>query len=169
MKSDALEIRRLRFSIRHLFAITFLVSALIIVAIEFGGMVHADGGGDQAVTILLSDTHEISELKYALIQHDRNTTQIFDAFASNDPLAVYEFTSPEMIETVDNIGNETELVVRQQWSFTQMGFTRRRPHYTQTFSKLVLHVQRENGNSTQHVVELPEYNRTTIVDLSKQP
>jgi len=162
-----LDSRLFRFSIRSFLAATILVAVLVFATIEYSWMTIAVGGGDQSVSIQLSGADEVSKLQYALIRHDRNTNRVVDAFASNDPFEVYNYISPELVVTIADISNETELIICQQWSINESGFTKRRSRYTQLFDKLVFHVKYKNGYSTQQIVELPKYGQSTKVDLSK--
>ena len=156
----------LRFTIRSLLLATAVVAVLIVVAIEYGFQIRADGGGDQlvAITSIPSDTQNI---EFVTVHSSQLPDQVAKAFSGGDRIDLYQFVDPTQLGTIKPDGADAAISIRQQWSFTEMGLTKRRPHYTQTFRHLVLSLKSTDGGTAQYTFSLPKYCETLTIDLSR--
>lgn len=145
-----------------------VVALLSCLAIEYLSMKRADGGGTQIVTLNVEQVSEISGVRYALLYQSQNPSDFVNAFASTDTMAIYNCLADlEQLFSISNVTGAQPVEFRQQWSFTEMGLTKRRPHYTQTFAHAVFSIRYKDGDSTQHVIELPAYCQPTEIDVSR--
>jgi len=121
-------------------------------------MVRADGGGRQKVNVALARPKEIRNIRWTAVNATFVNADGHEvAFANSDGHRwdehwELEFVRPRSLIRVD-----------QQWSFTEMGFTKRRLRYTQTYDNIVLHIEFKNGGSDQKVVELAKFGEHVLI------
>ena len=155
-----------KFSVRSLFLATAAIAGLIALAMEYGSAIRADGGGDQLITLTCIPS-TIKNIEFVPVHSSQLPDYVAKAFSSGDRTDLYQYVDPTQINTVKPTGANAEISIRQQWSFTEMGLTKRRPHYTQTYRHLVLNLMSTDGASKQYTIDLPEYCKTTTIDLSR--
>lgn len=162
-----LETSQFRFSLRLLFAFSFLVAIIVLVIVEYGGMARVDGGGKQKVLLNISDSCSVTVLRYSPVRQNEDIENVKTALAARDLQEVHRLAPfPHLVGTIKPFKEKTELIVDQNWSHTSMGLTNPR-HYVQTFSNLVIYVKRDDGSASHHVIALPKYGRATQLDLPK--
>ena len=156
----------MKFTIRSLLLATTVIAVLTVVAMEYGSVVRADGGGDQLVS-LTSIPSVTQNIEFVPVRSSQSPEQLARAFSTGDRIDLYQCVDPAQLGTLKPNGADAEISIQQQWSFTEMGLTRRRPHYTQTYRHLVLSLTLTNGDSAQYTIRLPKYGETTTIDLSR--
>ena len=155
----------MKFSVRSLLFITAAIALLLALALEYGMIIRADGGGDQLIKIT-SIPSATKSIDFVPIHSSQSHEDVANAFSTGNRIDIFQAVDPIQINSHAPNGTESEVSVRQQWSFTEMGLTKRRPHYTQTYRHLVLNVTSTEGGSKQFTISLPEYCETTTIDLS---
>ena len=110
---------------------------------------------------------DIQNIEFAAIHSSQRTEQVAKAFSTGDRIDLYQFLDPTQLRTTKPNGAEGETSIRQQWSLTEMGLTKRRPHYTQSYRHLVLSLTSTDGGSKQYTISLPEYGEMVKIDLSR--
>lgn len=156
----------MKFSIRSLLLVTAAIAMLIVLAMEYGAAILADGGGNQLTTIT-SIPGSIERIDFVPIHSWQLHEHVADAFSSGDQVDIYQHVDPTQVNSLKPNGTDAEITIRQQWSDTRMGLTKRRHHYTQTYRHLVLNLTSKDGGSKQYTIDLPEYCETTTIDLSR--
>ena len=80
---------------------------------------------------------------------------------------ILQAVDPVQIKSLVPNGTDLAFSIRQQWSFTEMGLTKRRPRYSQMYRHLVLNFVHMDGTTKQYTIALPENCETTTIDLSR--
>ena len=156
----------MKISVRALLLSTAAIALLLAFALEYGQMVRADGGGIQLICVI-SIPKAIEAIDFVPIHNSQSYENVVNAFSTGNQLEILQAVGPTEVKSLVPNGTDSKISIRQQWSFSEMGFTKRRPHYTQTYRHVVLNLVSTDGSTKQHVIALPEYCETTTVDLSR--
>ena len=159
---------RFRFSIRLLFAATFVVACLAFLAIEFGGVTKSDGGGQQTVS-LTSIPESVSEIECIAVRDIDQANSVVSALSSENRLNLYSHIEPAMVSSHVNFKANLDLEIQQSWSSTEVGRTKWRSHYGQRYRCVVLNLKGNAKKPMQIVVDLPEYCRPVQVSHFPEP
>ena len=156
----------MRFSIRTLLISTAGIAILLVIALEYGMMVRADGGGDQLIKIT-SLPDATARIDFVPIQLSQPRESVVNAISTGNQTELLLAIAPTQVKSFVPRKADSEISIHQQWSFTEMSFTKRRVHYTQTYQHIVLNLVFADGSNRQYTIELPEYCGTTTIDLSR--
>lgn len=138
--------------------------ALFALVIEYLAVTRVDGGGDQRVT-LSSVPKTTTKIDFVPLHTWQSPAQVVNALSSEELLGIYECFDSSQLNSMTPDGESAEISIRQQWSFSERGLTRRRFGITQTYHHLVLNLWSVDGSSQQYTIELPAYCKEVSIDL----